>query len=223
MLGAGAGRRIGADEPKAFLTIGGRTILSVAVAAAAASPAVTEIVVTCPEGFEERASSLLAELEVPVRVLEGGPTRQASVRRAMDLVPGEVEAIAVHDAARPFAPPDLFTATLEAALLTPGVDGAIPVLPIADTVKRVVDGVVTGTEPREHLWLAQTPQAFKAGSLMDAHRAAADAGLDLTDDAAVVEWAGGTVSVVPGDPSNTKITTLLDLARAEERMGGTGG
>jgi 2-C-methyl-D-erythritol 4-phosphate cytidylyltransferase/2-C-methyl-D-erythritol 2,4-cyclodiphosphate synthase len=223
VLGAGAGRRIGADEPKAFLSIGGRTILSVAVAAAAASPAVAEIVVTCPEGFEERARSILAGLEVPVRVIEGGVTRQASVHRAMDLVPGEVEAVAVHDAARPFAPPDLFTSTLEAALLTPGVDGAIPVLPIADTVKRVVDGIVVGTEPREDLWLAQTPQAFRAARLRAAHRAAAEAGLDLTDDAAVVEWAGGTVSVIPGDPSNTKITTLLDLARAEERMGGAGG
>jgi 2-C-methyl-D-erythritol 4-phosphate cytidylyltransferase/2-C-methyl-D-erythritol 2,4-cyclodiphosphate synthase len=154
-------------------------------------------------------------------VVTGGESRQASVRRALAAVGHGVRIVAVHDAARPFAAPDLFTAVIEA--VTDDLPGVIPVVPVTDTVKRLRDGVVAGTVDREDLGLAQTPQAFSAEALRDAHERAAAAGLLLTDDAAVLELAGHDVRAIPGDPMNTKITTLFDLAQAEARMGVVGG
>lgn len=218
VLGAGAGRRLGADEPKAFLTVAGRPILAMAAAAAAASPAVSSVMITVPAGFEERASMM--DIPVPVSVVAGGETRQASVRRALDALPDDVRFVAIHDAARPFAPPELFTTVVDA--VARGADGAVPVLPIVDTVKRVEGSRVVGTEDRSMLGLAQTPQAFRLDVIRAAHRRAATEGVHETDDAALVEH-DGVVEAVPGDPANFKITMLLDLARAEERMGGMGG
>jgi len=217
VLAAGAGRRLGADEPKAFLSIGGRPILAVAVAAAAASSAVDQVVVTVPEGYEDRAIGCVEGLEILCTVVRGGESRQASVRAALAAIPDGIELIAVHDAARPFAPPDLFTSVL--AAVGDG-DGAIPVLPVADTVKRVDDGFVTATLPRERLALAQTPQAFRASALRDAHDRAAASGLEVTDDAQALEAAGSRVRAIPGDQMNVKITTMFDLAMADARMGG---
>jgi 2-C-methyl-D-erythritol 4-phosphate cytidylyltransferase len=217
VLAAGAGRRLGADEPKAFLSIGGRPILAVAAAAAAASGAVDEIVVAVPEGYEDRAMGCVEGLEVPCTVVRGGDSRQASVRAALAAIPDGIELVAVHDAARPFAPPDLFASVLAAV---GDADGAIPVLPVADTVKRVDDGFVTATLPRDRLALAQTPQAFRASALRDAHDRAAASGLDVTDDAQALEAAGSRVRAIPGDQMNVKITTMFDLAMADARMGG---
>jgi 2-C-methyl-D-erythritol 4-phosphate cytidylyltransferase len=226
VLAAGVGQRVGGDRPKAFLTIGGLPILSVAVGAAAASPAIGRIIVTVPAGWEDEARERLAATgeQVPIEVVTGGVSRQESVRAALSAMDGVSGAddvpVVIHDAARPFAPPDLFTAVV-AALGTgtqEAADGAIPIIPIADTVKRLQDGLVTVTIPREELGLAQTPQAFRAGPLRDAHTRAAAAGLELTDDASAVEVAGGLVRAVPGDPTNVKITTFLDLAQADARM-----
>jgi 2-C-methyl-D-erythritol 4-phosphate cytidylyltransferase len=218
VLAAGAGRRLGADEPKAFLHVGGRSMLSLAAAAAAASPAVDGLIVTAPEGWEQRARPLLEGLAKPVVIIGGGLTRHASVRAAIAALSDDVEAVACHDAARPFVPPDLFTAVFDA--LHGEVDGVIPVMPILDTIKRVQSGVVVETVPREQLGQAQTPQAFRIGPFLDAHARAAGAGLDFTDDAAVLEWAGYRVGTVAGDPGNVKITTIGDLASAEARMSG---
>jgi 2-C-methyl-D-erythritol 4-phosphate cytidylyltransferase len=154
----------------------------------------------------------------PVTVVPGGATRQASVRAALAALPADVEIVAVHDAARPFAPPDLFTAVIRA--VASGAVGAIPVIPVADTVKRVHDGVVVSTLDREELALAQTPQAFLAEALRRAHDTVGDSDLEATDDAALLELAGGTVLAVAGDAQNFKITTFLDLAHAESRIGG---
>lgn len=218
VLAAGAGRRLGADGPKAFVTIGDRPLLAVAAAAAAASPSVSSVIVTAPAGLEERAAGCVEFLGKPVIVVTGGDTRQASVRAALNALADDVDIVAVHDAARPFAPPDLFTAVIEA--VAAGAAGAIPVIPVADTVKRVHDDVVVGTLDREELALAQTPQAFRVDALVGAHDRAAAAGLEVTDDAALLELAGGRVVAVPGDAQNFKITTFLDLARAESRIGG---
>jgi 2-C-methyl-D-erythritol 4-phosphate cytidylyltransferase len=220
VLGAGAGRRLGAEEPKAFLTIGGRTILAMAAAAAAASPAIGWVVATAPSDFEDRAEGCLKELGVDAAIVTGGPTRQASVMAALGVLQPEVEIVAVHDAARPFAPPDLFTEVVKAVRL--GALGAVPVMPVADTVKRVRDGMIVGTEDRQALAIAQTPQAFRANALLEAHAGAARSGVVVTDDATMLEL-DGPVRTVPGDPGNFKITTLLDLARAEARMGGEDG
>ncbi|MEO8476498.1 MAG: 2-C-methyl-D-erythritol 4-phosphate cytidylyltransferase [Actinomycetota bacterium] len=218
VLAAGAGRRLAADEPKAFLAIGGRPILTVAAAAAAASEAVDEVIVVVPAGLEDRTEGFLEGLDVLWRVVRGGDSRRASVRAALAALDDEVELVAVHDAARPFAPPDLFTSVLEG--IGDDVEGAIPVTPVADTVKRVRAGFITATLPRDELALAQTPQAFRLSALRDAHERASVAGLDVTDDAQVMESAGYRVRAIAGDPRNTKITTMLDLVMADARMGG---
>jgi 2-C-methyl-D-erythritol 4-phosphate cytidylyltransferase/2-C-methyl-D-erythritol 2,4-cyclodiphosphate synthase len=220
VLGAGAGRRLGADEPKAFLTVAGRPILAMAAGAAAASPAVSSVMITVPPGFDARARACVMDVTVPVSIVAGGETRQASVRRALDALEDDVHVVAIHDAARPFAPPELFTTVVDA--VARGADGAVPVLPIVDTVKRVEADRIVGTVDRSVLGLAQTPQAFRLDAIRAAHERAAADGLGETDDAALVE-RDGAVEAVPGDPANFKITTLLDLARAEERMGGMGG
>lgn len=221
VLAAGAGRRVGADEPKAFLLIGGRPMLSVAVGAAAASPAVEAVVITAPEGWEDRARACVEDCGVVATVVTGGPTRQASVLAALEAVPARTEVVAIHDAARPFAPPDLFTAVI--TTVDADTPGAVPVAQVADTVKRVAGGRVVGTLDRDELALAQTPQAFVVQVLRTALERAEAAGVVLTDDAAALEADGCAVAVVAGDPNNVKITTLLDLANADARMGGSGG
>ncbi|MDH4111655.1 MAG: 2-C-methyl-D-erythritol 4-phosphate cytidylyltransferase [Actinomycetota bacterium] len=221
VLAAGAGRRVGAEEPKAFLTIGGRPMLAVAAGAAAASPAVGALIVTAPAGWEEEAQACVEACGVPVTVVTGGATRQQSVQVALEALPLDSKIVAVHDAARPFAPPDLFTAVVEA--VSAEVQGVVPIAPVTDTVKQVVDGRVVGTLDRERLGLAQTPQAFDASFLRAAHRRAAASGVALTDDAAALEREGAVVVAIAGDPNNVKITTLLDLANADTRMGGTDG
>jgi 2-C-methyl-D-erythritol 4-phosphate cytidylyltransferase len=216
LLGAGAGRRLGGVEPKALLPIGGRPILGVAAAAAAAAPRVGGLVVTFPPGWEGRARACVDGLGIDVRFVEGGTTRQDSVRMALAEIPASVEVVAVHDAARPFAPPDLFSRVLDGL---EGADGAVPVLAVADTVLRVRGDVVEGVESREELALGQTPQAFRAAALRESHAKAEALGAAFTDDASMLRWAGFEVRAIPGDPDNVKITTLADLANADRRMG----
>jgi 2-C-methyl-D-erythritol 4-phosphate cytidylyltransferase / 2-C-methyl-D-erythritol 2,4-cyclodiphosphate synthase len=215
VLAAGAGRRLGAELPKAFLQIGDRPILAVAAAAAAAAQPIAAVIVTAPLGYEDLARRCVEGLGIPVTVVTGGETRQASVRAALAELGPDVDVVAVHDAARPFASPELFADVVRA--VRDGADGAVPVVPVADTVKRVLGGRVLTTIDREGLALAQTPQAFRVDALRDAHERAARAHEQVTDDAMLLEPAGSVV-VVPGDPMNFKVTTLLDLARAEARM-----
>jgi 2-C-methyl-D-erythritol 4-phosphate cytidylyltransferase len=216
ILAAGAGTRLGAERPKAFLPIGDRPMLAVAAASAAASPAIAAIVVTAPSGYEEEANASLEGLPVPARVVLGGATRQGSVRAALEVLDGP-EIVVVHDAARPFAPPDLFSEVVRA--VAAGADGAIPVVAVADTVKRL-DGLrVVDTVSRDDLGLAQTPQAFRVAALRAAHDQAVHAGYEVTDDAMLLEQMGSVIAVA-GDPRNFKITSMLDLVRAEVRIGG---
>jgi 2-C-methyl-D-erythritol 4-phosphate cytidylyltransferase len=220
VLAAGAGRRLGAAEPKVLLPIGGRPMLAIAAAAAAVSAPVRGLVVTFPSGWEGRVRACVEDLRVPVRLVEGGSSRQASVRAALAEIPGSAGTVAVHDAARPFAPPELFARVLEA--VRDGAVGAVPVLAVTDTVLRVRGELVAGAESREELALGQTPQAFRTSVLREAHAKAEAAGASFTDDASVLRWAGFDVRAVPGDPANVKITTLADLAQADRRMGGSG-
>ena len=139
-------------------------------------------------------------------VVAGGATRSASVRAGLASVPGDAAIVVVHDGPRPAATAELFAAVVGA--VRSGADGAIPGLPVTDTVKRVRDGVVVETLVRAELMAVQTPQAFDAGVLRKAHAGEPDA----TDDAAVVEAIGGRVVVVPGEVTNRKITERADLA-----------
>lgn len=138
-------------------------------------------------------------------VVTGGATRAESVRAGLACVPDEATIIVVHDAARPLASPELFRQVIEA--LDGGCDAVVPGVPVTDTIKIVDDGQVVETLERARLVGVQTPQAFRAGALRRAHASGAEA----TDDAALIELAGGTVHVIPGEPSNLKITLPADI------------
>lgn len=203
VVAAGGGRRYGGA--KQFAPLGDRRVVDHAVGAARA--ACDAVVLVLPAGIRWDG--------VPVAAaVEGGATRSASVRAGLAAVPAGAAVVVVHDAARPLAPPALFGAVV--AAVDAGADAAVPGLPVVDTLKRVADGHVVGTVAREGLVAVQTPQAFRADRLRAAH-----AGLgDATDDAALVEAAGGTVVVVPGEPSNLKVTTPGDLRVAAALLGG---
>jgi 2-C-methyl-D-erythritol 4-phosphate cytidylyltransferase len=143
----------------------------------------------------------------------GGETRAESVRAGLGAVPDDAGVIVVHDAARPLATPSLFTAVVEAVRVD-GAACAIPVLPVSDTLKRTSDGIVRSTVDRDGLVTVQTPQAFAAATLREAHRE----GGQTTDDAGLVELMGVAVRTVPGDPKNLKITRPEDLGLAEALM-----
>lgn len=215
ILAAGTGERLGFGTPKAFLDLAGRPLVVRAAERALASASIGSIVVAVPPGTESRARVLLEGVG-PSAVVAGGASRHASVRIGLAAVPPDVAVIVCHDAARPFASPRLFDAVV--AGLT-DVDGVVPVVDVPDTVKRIREGIVVGTEPRGELGLAQTPQAFAATALRDAHARAEAAGREFTDDAAVLEWAGYRVRAIPGDPDNFKVTTAEDLARGEAAIG----
>lgn len=204
---AGRGDRLGLDRPKAFAALRGRPLLAESLERLEASEWIDAIVVAAPEGWEEPAVLLAEELgcgKVSSSVT-GGSTRAASVRLALAEVPDDAAVVLVHDAARP-----LVTEEVVARVLVPlgeGWDGAVPGLPLADTVKRVHGEAVVETVPRDDLVAVQTPQAFVASAL----RRAAAAGEDASDCAALVERAGGRVKVVPGDPRLLKVTEPADL------------
>jgi len=190
--------------------VGGVPILVRSVRAALGCPAVDAVIVAAPPGREDVARALLDPLG-PASVVAGGPSRQASVGAALDAIDAATETVVVHDAARPFATSALFSAVVEAL---EDADAAIPVVPVADTMKQVEKGWVVSTPARESLAAAQTPQAFRAGPFRDAQRRAAAEGLEFTDDAGMVEWAGYRVRVVAGEVGNFKVTTAADLDRA---------
>ena len=221
VVAAGSGSRLGADEPKAFLTIGGRPIVCVAVEEACNCPSIDTVIVVSPPGSEDRMRSVLATVAPGATVVAGGATRQASVRAGLAVTSDAAEVVVVHDAARPFAAPGLFTEVIDR--VASGADAAVPVLAIADTVKRIRDGEVVSTERRDDLALAQTPQAFRATLLRDLHERALGSDQTMTDDAALFEAVGAHVVTVTGDPFNFKITTPLDLAHADALRGGDRG
>jgi 2-C-methyl-D-erythritol 4-phosphate cytidylyltransferase / 2-C-methyl-D-erythritol 2,4-cyclodiphosphate synthase len=216
---AGAGTRMERDRPKAFLVLDGRSLLTMAVEAACACPRIGRVVVAAPPGWEGRAEALLPATGA-IRVVTGGATRQESVRLGLDAVAEGADAVVCHDAARALAPPSLFEAVL--AALGPDVEAVVPVVEVADTVKRIRDGMVEATVERDGLALAQTPQAFAVAPLREAHERAFREGRAFTDDAALMEWAGHAVRVVLGDPDNFKLTTPEDLARARAVLAARG-
>ncbi len=212
LTAAGRGERLGADLPKAFVPFGARVLLAESLARLDACEWIDGIVVTAPEDWEEPAILLAEELgcDKVSSVVVGGATRSESVRLAVEEIPADAAVILVHDAARPLLPVDVIDRLLQALLA--GYDAAVPGLPLADTVKRWRDGVVVDTPPRAELVAVQTPQAFLADVLRRVLRTGDLAA--ATDDASLVEAAGGRVTVVPGDARLLKITGPEDLERA---------
>jgi 2-C-methyl-D-erythritol 4-phosphate cytidylyltransferase len=213
LVAAGVGERLGADRPKAFVGLGGRVLLAESLERLDANDWVDSIVVAAPPGWEEAAIVLAEELVVSkvTAVVTGGRTRAESVRAGLAEVPEEALVVLVHDAARPLVADDVVERVL--APLSEGYDGAVPGLALADTVKRIQDGIAVETLDRSQLVTVQTPQAFAADALRRAY--AGDVPVDATDCASLVEARGGRIRVVEGDPRLLKITTPADLALVE--------
>lgn len=209
---AGSGERLGIDRPKAFAVLGGRPLLAESLDRLDRCPLIDAIVVAAPPEWEEPSILLAEELAASkvVACVTGGATRAESVAAALAEVPEEALVVLVHDAARPLVGDGVVERLL--APLGEGFDGAVPVLPVADTLKRVRDGVVEETVDRTGLVSAQTPQAFLAPTL---RRAFLGDLAGVTDCASLVERAGGRVATVEGDPRLLKVTTPDDLAVVE--------
>jgi 2-C-methyl-D-erythritol 4-phosphate cytidylyltransferase len=208
LAAAGRGERLGGDRPKAFAKLRGRPLLAESLERLEASGWVDAIVIVAPPGWEEPAILLAEELACSkvVACVPGGETRAESVRAGAAEVNEDAAVIVVHDAARPALAEEVLERVLTA--LNEGWDGAVPALPLTDTIKRVRDGQVVETLPRGELAAAQTPQAFLAPILREA--LAGDL-TGATDCAALVEGRGGRVTTVPGDPRLLKVTDAADL------------
>lgn len=211
LVAAGRGERLGEDRPKAFVRLGDLPLLAEPLRRLDESPWVDALVLVAPPEWEEPAI-LLAEEVGASKVsscVPGGETRSASVRAGVAEVPDDAAVILVHDAARPLVTDELIERLIGA--LGEGFDGAVPGLPLPDTVKRVRDGAVVETLDRAELVAVQTPQAFVAPVLRAALEAPSRAG--ATDCASLVEANGGRIKVVPGDERLLKVTTRADLER----------
>lgn len=204
---AGAGERLGAGLPKAFVDLCGCTLLERAVTGLIASQVVDRVVVAVPPALVCETADLFGDR---AEVVAGGGDRSESVKLALAAV-RDSEYVLVHDAARPLTPSAVTVRVVSA--LCEGLRAVIPVVPVADTIKAVdSNGAVLGTPERAGLRAVQTPQGFETALLLRAHERGA--GLSVTDDAALVEYLGVPVYTVLGDEMAFKITTPLDLMLA---------
>jgi len=214
IVAGGRGVRFGGAQPKQFSLLAGRPILQHSVEAFLNSNVISDVIVALPDELAADPPAYLQSSFKPLQVVAGGARRQDSVARAFARVPGDAEIVVIHDAARPLVSDAVIQRTIDAAA---SGGAAIAALRAHDTVKRAgTDGVITATLPREEIFLAQTPQAFRVSVLRDALAMADDA----TDEAALAERAGHHVRVVDGDPRNLKVTTVDDLAMAERLVSG---
>lgn len=215
VVAGGRGSRCGGDRPKQYQRLHGRPVLRHSLETLAAHPqvdAVRAVIHPDDRAFYDEAAAGLALLE-PVA---GGPERQDSVRLGLESLEGMApDLVLIHDAARPFVDAALVSRVIAALA---GDAGAIPAVPVTDTLKRGAAGHVDGTVERAGLWRAQTPQGFRFADILAAHRRFA--GVGLTDDAAVAEQAGLTVALVEGSEDNVKVTTPSDFRRAEPPASG---
>ncbi|TJY38892.1 2-C-methyl-D-erythritol 4-phosphate cytidylyltransferase [Cohnella pontilimi] len=213
IVAAGRGKRMAASDNKPYLTIAGRPVLAYTLEAFERCPEVEAIVIVAAAGEEPRASELVLRegFRKVTAIVPGGAERQDSV--AAGLAALSTAGVLVHDAARPLVTPAQIAACCEAAERHGASALAVPV---KDTIK-IVDGegMIVSTPDRATLWAVQTPQAFRRSELLDAHRAAREAGTAATDDAMLLERLGRKVAAVPGDYMNLKITTPEDLLAAE--------
>ncbi|HEX5773480.1 MAG TPA: 2-C-methyl-D-erythritol 4-phosphate cytidylyltransferase [Geomobilimonas sp.] len=214
---AGMGKRMGAPINKQYLLLNEKPIVAHTIGVFEAFPVVDDIYVISPEAEIPYCREQVVErygFRKVRAIVAGGAERQYSVLnglRAMDGTPDDA-VILIHDGVRPFVPVPVLEKAIRVAAEH---DGALVAVPAKDTVKVVVDGIIRETPPREQLWLAQTPQAFRYGVIRAAHEIAAAEGYLGTDDAALVERLGKDVHVVMGDYRNIKITTPEDLVLAE--------
>jgi len=212
LMAAGTGTRFGAAEPKQYLPLHGRPVIRHAAEALLRDGLVDRLLPVVAAGEEARVAAILDGLPA-LPPVPGGATRAASVRAGLEALAADPPAmVLVHDAARPVIPPGTIAALRDALASAPG---AIPAQPVTDTLKRGEAGRILHTVPRDGLFRAQTPQAFRFDALLAAHRAGDAA---ATDDAALLEAAGLPVALVPGGEHNVKITWPEDLVRVEAHL-----
>jgi 2-C-methyl-D-erythritol 4-phosphate cytidylyltransferase len=223
IVAAGSGERLQADRPKALVELGGRALVQWSIDALLEIADIEEVVVALPAGAELPAG---AGATARVSSVPGGPSRSDSVRRALAAA-GEafegvgMDIVLVHDAARPLLTAALAEAVIAGLAADPRADAAIAAMPVTDTVKRVDrDDAVRETLDRGELWAVQTPQVFRRGALERALEVSAEELASATDDALLVERAGGRVIVVRGSDENLKVTTPMDLRVAELLLAG---
>ncbi len=224
---AGSGERLGAGGPKAFVSLAGRPLVEWSIAAMRASAGVDSIVVACPPGHPHDLAG------GDIGVVDGGATRAHSVANALAAVGTEL--VAIHDAARPLVTPGLIEAVVATLVADPDADGAIAATPVTDTIKRATPvppergslianslnkepREVGGTVDRGQLWAAQTPQVFRVEALRRALEADPAQVEAATDEAMLIEAAGGRVLIHPAPPENLKVTTPTDLKLAEQLL-----
>lgn len=215
LAAGGVGERAGTAGPKQFHPIGGVPMLLRSVRPFTQHPRVGQIVVALPESMVKLPPAWLESLASDrLKLVAGGVTRGESVRLALESLDDGIDIVLVHDAARPFVERD----TIDAVLRVAAKYGAVPALPVTDTLKMCDSGTgeVVETVDRSRLWRAQTPQGFPREMLQRAYeKTEASAVANYTDEAALVEAAGFQVRLVPDVASNIKITTATDLALAE--------
>lgn len=213
IVAAGSGTRFGGEVPKQYLPLGGRPVLRHSIETFLAHPGISDVRVVISPEHRSLYDGAVSGLRVMAPVM-GGASRQESVRNGLEsLAEAKPERVLIHDAARPL----LTAAIIDRTLMTlHDASGAIVAVPVTDTLKRARNDIVAETVERTGLWRAQTPQGFRYGEILAAHRRAA--GASLTDDAAVAEAAGLPVRLVMGADDNFKITTSDDLRRAERLL-----
>lgn len=216
LVAAGRGERLGANVPKALASIAGETLLAHATRAALLARSLKQIVIAAPESHIEQFAEIVREVaegigsQVPIRLVIGGDSRQASIAAAIKFCDEDVESILVHDVARALAPSSLFDRVADA--VAEQQVGIVPLVSVVDTIKRIDGDTVAATVDRSQLAIAQTPQGFPAETLRVCYRSAVD---EYTDDAALFQSFGGEVRQVVGDANAFKVTTQADLVRAE--------
>jgi 2-C-methyl-D-erythritol 4-phosphate cytidylyltransferase len=213
---AGSGVRLGGIVPKQYLPLAGLPLLARTLRALAASRRVDCLILVAPPGQELRCRTEILEpcSLIVDHVVAGGADRQASVHAGLAAAPAHTELVLVHDGARPLITGEIVRAAIDAAA---AAGAAVVAIPVTDTIKAAdAERRVTETLPRGRLWAAQTPQVFRAAWLREAHERALADGFRGTDDSVLVERLGYPVRLVPGSPENLKITTMADLAQAEQ-------
>ncbi|MDX9860544.1 MAG: bifunctional 2-C-methyl-D-erythritol 4-phosphate cytidylyltransferase/2-C-methyl-D-erythritol 2,4-cyclodiphosphate synthase [Rhodospirillales bacterium] len=215
VVAAGRGSRVGGDRPKQYQSLGGRPILRHSLETLHGHPTIDAVRVVIHPADRALYDEAAAGLEL-LRPADGGAERQDSVRLGLESLEGMApDLVLIHDAARPFVDAALVSRVIAALNDHPG---AIPAVPVIDTLKREIGGLAAGTVERAGLWRAQTPQGFRFAEILAAHRRFAGTG--LTDDAAVAERAGLAVALVDGSEDNVKVTTPADFHRAESKGDG---
>lgn len=249
LVAAGRGERLARERPKALVALAGRPLFCHALATLIETPGMGAVAVVSPRDPEaaralegEVAARFTHEAAARIRVVPGGEERQDSVLEGLEALhaggwPPET-IVLVHDAARPLLSPALVRRCVEGMAEPldgggqshlPGLEqgagpsglpaGVVPGLPVRETLKLVFEERIVLTQPRENLWSAQTPQVFRLGPLLAAHRRARRYGMRATDDAALLEWQGMAVRLISGEPANLKITYPEDLILAERLLG----